>query len=131
MTDDQKWEYWKQLARELGESTTLRHDRVAVAKQIGRYLDLADPPVVSIEAPRFEHDCAECKFLGKYIDSDDHAFDADLYFCSKHYSLPKEPSLVARFGSRQAHASLAKQEHPYPFMKEAKKRAIARGLMSE
>jgi hypothetical protein len=144
MTDDVKWERWKDTARELSESTTLNEGRRAVAGQLYKFLQAvdfkperssADPGLTDTELPQepqFEHSCDRCVFLGQYIQTEKDFFNKyDLYFCSQHGLLP---TVVARNGSKGTDLLYGLEPEKLrkePALAEAKKRAIAKGLFRE
>lgn len=75
--------------------------------------------IATTEAPRYVHDCNCCAFLG-------HAFKSDLYFC------PQDgyPTVIARHSDEGPDytSGLVFSDHD-PALAEAKRRAIAQGLL--
>ena len=73
------------------------------------------------EKPRFVHDCVSCAFLGYFNGH-------DLYFCPKQVG---GPTVIARYGTLGKYCSGMPFATPegIPELYEAKKRAIAKGLI--
>ncbi len=73
------------------------------------------------ERPSFKHDCKECIYLGS-MDGN------DLYFCNKHQDLSS--TILARFGNEVSKFASGIELADYnPFLGEAMKRAVERGLL--
>ncbi len=49
---------------------------------------------LAVVTPAFDHDCAACRFLGRFAHGGQ---EHDLYLC------PNDASLIARYGSEDAH----------------------------
>jgi type VI secretion system protein ImpL len=72
-------------------------------------------------SPMFEHDCDLCTFLGE-------CRGHDLYFCDKCFTAG--PTLIARYGSEgKQYTSGLELAAVDPLLAEARRRAIARGLL--
>jgi hypothetical protein len=70
--------------------------------------------------PTFEHDCDLCTFLGEYRGH-------DLYFCDK---CTAGPTLIARYGGEgKQYTSGLELAAVDPFLGEARRRAVDRGLL--
>lgn len=80
---------------------------MAIAKLIGRSV-----------RPIFEHDCEDCRFLGR-LDG------KDLYVC-KQGSTRDDPALVIRFGSEPAWNSAARIQDAQPGSAYALARELSR-----
>lgn len=91
--------------------------------------DAVKGSALSTSAPRHEHDCDQCVFLG-------HFGDADLYFHECANAV--QTTVIARVGRRGAYASglcfsapytdmAGEQQHGIPELVEARARAIAAG----
>lgn len=75
---------------------------------------------------RYEHDCLNCVFLG--ISNQRGEDPIDMYYCDQH----KMPTVIARFGSRpDDYTSGMALANMVPALREAKKIAVARGLITE
>jgi len=46
-----------------------------------------------LEEPQFKHDCDQCTYLGRDINTDDHS-DVDMYFCPQNGM----PTIIMRYG---------------------------------
>ena len=82
---------------------------------------------MSDEMPKFQHDCRGCTFLGRFNDK-------DLYFCTQGSTW--HHTVIARFGDDGPDYSsglpfAVEGEFGIPELLEAKKRAIAKGLIHE
>ena len=69
---------------------------------------------------RYEHDCANCKPLGEFD-------EFDLYFCEQG---GVGPTVIARFGPDGDYFSGMCFADAMPELGEAKRRAIAAGLLT-
>lgn len=70
--------------------------------------------------PQFKHDADCCTFLGRHLGN-------DLYFCSQGGNLP---TVIARYGNEGSdYNSGLPVAHLVPALTEAKKRAIAAGIL--
>lgn len=73
---------------------------------------------MSEETPQYEHNCSACTFLGRHN-------NVDLYFCANG------PTLIARYSSYAPNYSSGLPFiSSFPDIKEAAKRALAKGLIS-
>lgn len=72
----------------------------------------------------WEHDCDRCTFLARSEDG-----YADLYFCLQQHD---QPTVVARYGDLgHQYTSGLRIASVSPWLSEAKKLAMARGLLSD
>jgi hypothetical protein len=82
---------------------------------------LVTQPRIGTERPQFKHDCPHCEFLGSF---DRH----DLYFCEQ----VSQPTVIARYSSYGPDYSSGLHGVDVDnCLAEAKRRAIARGLLAD
>jgi hypothetical protein len=141
MTDDERFEQWVQLGNDLARSPTLNEGKRRVVEQMMRLIAIASGAAARLGAqlgqtntelpvePRYEHDCSKCVFLGQHYD-DKEVQNYDLYFCPQHGL--GMPTVLARHGSSGPdYASGLGGADVVPPLREAKRRAINKGLLRE
>lgn len=75
---------------------------------------------LTAQTPQHKHDCAWCVFLGR-------DGDVDLYFDAKNHFDRGAFTYVAKFYT--GHAPVSDVPSPAPYVNEARRRAVARGLV--
>jgi len=77
-------------------------------------------------SPKWQHDCERCTYLGATPDID--GAQLDLYICAQQ----KIPTVIARYGheGHQYFSGIQVAEND-PHLFEAKRRAIAKGLLPD
>lgn len=102
---------WEELGAILG----FDHMTVQPADGGERFFTAEESPA------KFTHDCTECNYLGRHLGN-------DLYHCLQGGNLP---TVLARFGNEGPDYTSGLPAVPYvPALAEAKRRAIAAGLLS-
>jgi hypothetical protein len=132
MSDKVKYQAWLKTAGELAQSKELEEGKREFIKQVLRLLREADgegPGPTNTELPlepQFDHDHTGCIFLGPWEDDEFQKYD--LYYCTQRGT----PTVLARMSSvgSDYYSGMFKAEE-IPSLNEAKKRAIARGLIKE
>lgn len=83
------------------------------------------------EDPQFPHRCTNCVFLGRWSPpyTDVELKDFDLYYCTKGPG----PTVIARYGAlgHEYTSGMALADAGLPDLAEAKRRAMAMGLIKE